>query len=102
MDQYASDYYVSLGVGIVADLFNAPKTLYPRIVRGGSYQSTTASCRSAKRRASTPGWKGQDADLPKSAWYHTDATFVGFRIVRPLAIPAAEVMYRCWNQGLPE
>lgn len=102
IDQYAPDYYGASGTELVNDPCNIPKTLYPRIVRGGNYRSKATSCRSAKRLASSPSWKGQDPGLPKSAWYHTDATFVGFRIVRPLAIPSAEVMYRIWNQGLPE
>ena len=29
-------------------------------------------------------WSIQDPDRPQSIWWHTDATFVGFRIVRPL------------------
>jgi hypothetical protein len=41
-------------------------------------------CRSAARDYSKPEWKIQDPQLPKSRWYHTDALFVGFRVVRPL------------------
>ena len=26
----------------------------------------------------------QDPQIPKSVWYHTDALFVGFRLVRPV------------------
>ena len=33
---------------------------------------------------SDPSWKQQDPQLPKSIWYHTDALFLGFRLVRPL------------------
>ena len=40
--------------------------------------------RSAARDFSKPEWKIQDPQLPKSRWYHTDARFVGFRVVRPL------------------
>jgi len=29
--------------------------------------------------------------LPKSIWYHTDAEFVGFRIIRPLKAPPESV-----------
>lgn len=28
--------------------------------------------------------------LPKSRWYHTDALFLGFRVVRPLTEDTAE------------
>ena len=39
---------------------------------------------SAARRGSNPEWSVQDPQRPQSIWWHTDATFVGFRIVRPL------------------
>jgi hypothetical protein len=29
-------------------------------------------------------WSVQDPQRPQSIWWHTDATFVGFRIVRAL------------------
>ena len=41
-------------------------------------------CRSAARDFSKPEWKVQDPQLPKSRWFHTDALFLGFRVVRPL------------------
>jgi hypothetical protein len=37
--------------------------------------------------------------LPKSLWYLTNATFVGFRLVRPVAIPSVEELERIWNLG---
>ena len=44
--------------------------------------------------------KIQDPQLPKSVWYHTDAQFLGFRIVRPLKTPTAEEMQAYWNSGV--
>ena len=51
---------------------------------------TAAACRSAARRASTKDWKKHDPQLPQSIWYLTDASFVGFRVVRPFRMPTAE------------
>jgi hypothetical protein len=45
---------------------------------------------------SHPDWKQQDPQIPKSVWYHTDATFVGFRVVRPLDLPKLEDLYKYW------
>ena len=53
-----------------------------------------------RRRASDASWKIQDPQLPKSVWYHTDAQFLGFRIVRPLEVPAADAMQKYWNSGV--
>ena len=46
--------------------------------------------RSATRLGSDPEWKEQDPQLPKSAWYMTDALFVGFRVIRPLRTPTED------------
>ena len=56
--------------------------------------------RSAARNHSTSDWKQQDPQLPKSIWYHTDAQFLGFRVVRPLKTPTAEEMQAYWNSGV--
>jgi hypothetical protein len=32
----------------------------------------------------------QDPQIPQSIWYLTDATFVGFRVVRPLRVPSVQ------------
>jgi hypothetical protein len=46
--------------------------------------------RSAARQPSTEKWKESDPQFPKSACYVTDATFVGFRVVRPLRVPSLD------------
>lgn len=73
---------------------------YPHAARGGSYDFEAAACRSAARLASTPDWKAQDPQLPKSYWYFTDAKFIGFRLVRPLKVVSAEEIQRYWNSGV--
>ena len=37
---------------------------------------------SAARLSSNPEWSVQDPQRPQSIWWHTDATFVGFRLAR--------------------
>lgn len=69
---------------------NIPKELYPRVVRGGSWDDDPEVLRSATRRGSDEDWKSQDPQIPQSIWYHTDASTVGFRVVRPLVKPSAE------------
>lgn len=58
-----------------------PTELYPRTVRGGSYEDPASSVTSCVRLASEEDWKMQDPQIPQSVWYHTDAQFVGFRVV---------------------
>jgi formylglycine-generating enzyme required for sulfatase activity len=86
LDLYDKDYYKSFAPHFAAD---SPALLpteneYPYVVRGGSWADDAAELRCAARRASTEDWSKQDPQLPQSIWWHTDGTFVGFRIVRPL------------------
>lgn len=85
LDEYLPDAYARLPADEVSrkPIFS-PSKLYPHSVRGGSWEDLPAKLRSAARRRSDPAWKVQDPQIPKSPWYHTDALFVGFRIVRPL------------------
>src|SRR5690606_5889569 len=93
LDQYVPDYYGQLaGDQPAVNPLAVPTTLYPRVVRGGSWFDDPEMLRSAAREKSDPSWKVRDPQLPKSMWYHTDADFVGFRLVRPLERPSNEQM----------
>jgi formylglycine-generating enzyme required for sulfatase activity len=72
-------------------------TEYNRIVRGGSWDDDPERLRSAARRTSNDDWKQDDPQLPESIWYLTNATFVGFRVVRPFVEPSAEEQQRYWE-----
>jgi len=88
--------------GPLVDPVAWPKGLYPRVVRGGSWDDDIEDLRSAARKGSRKGWKVQDPQLPKSIWYHTDAPFVGLRVVRPLVEPDDEAKARFWEADLDE
>lgn len=98
MDQYSDKTY-STRKGVTENPFVRPTTLYPRVARGGSWYDTADLLRSAARTASHPDWKIQDPQLPKSIWYHTDAQWLGFRLVRPLEVPDVKTLHEIWNQG---
>jgi formylglycine-generating enzyme required for sulfatase activity len=84
IDQYFADAYQK---HVAGNPFFLVTKEYPQVVRGGSWDAEAAMCRSAARDYSKPEWKVQDPQLPKSRWFHTDALFVGFRVVRPLSGP---------------
>lgn len=104
LDQYQADFYQQFVNKTVTEPWNQAKTLYPRVVRGGSWDDDDpAKLRGAARRASSKDWKRQDPQLPKSIWYLTDAQTVGFRVIRPLKVPSAQEMELYWNTGhMPE
>jgi formylglycine-generating enzyme required for sulfatase activity len=101
LDQYDPEYYrVSAQQGAVTAPWNKATKPYPHSARGGSWDDAAVKCRSAARRGSDRSWKMQDPQLPKSVWYFSDAQFVGFRIVRPLKVPAAGELQKYWTSGV--
>ena len=102
LDQFVPDIYATFKEA-VSNPFEYGKSLYPRIARGGSWMDKPEGLRSAVRIASSAAWKFQDPQLPKSIWYHTDAQFLGFRVIRPLIVPSAEKMHKYWTtEGEPD
>lgn len=97
LDQYFPDSYSKLPADQVSIRpFVESTRLYPHSSRGGSWEDDAETLRSAARDKSDPLWKIQDPQLPKSRWYHTDALFAGFRIIRPLVedTPAEKARYK--------
>ena len=97
LDAYDTSFYSNSKNEIDNNPYNQPEKLYPRVVRGGSWKSSNYRLRSASRQASSKQWKKQDPQIPRSKWWHTDAQFVGFRIVRPFITPTADEQNKYWN-----
>jgi formylglycine-generating enzyme required for sulfatase activity len=86
LDHYVADEYSRSSKAGTSD---RPVVLpdakeYPYVARGGHWDADPDQLRSAARLASNKEWSVQDPQRPQSIWWHTDATFIGFRIVRPL------------------
>ena len=93
LDQYDPKFYATSAKMKFASFgpLNVPTKLYPRVVRGGSWDDEAVVLRSAARVGSSKDWKEQDPQLPQSIWYHTDALGVGFRLIRPFKAPSLKV-----------
>jgi len=102
LDQYIPDFYSSQSANPSSPPLAIPTELYPRVVRGGSWEDEAPMLRSAARKGSSEDWKEQDPQIPQSIWYHTDAQGVGFRIVRPLLEPSEEEKATLWEKTEPE
>ena len=80
-----------------------PKTLYPRVIKGGSYTSKASAARSAARFGSDDDeWRAVDPEFPQSPWWFTEeaALGVGFRVIRPLTPTKAEERTRFWDADI--
>jgi formylglycine-generating enzyme required for sulfatase activity len=99
LDQYDESFY-GAGGELAVNPWNKATQPYPHVARGGGWADSASRLRCGARQASDPEWKFQDPQLPKSIWYHTDAQWLGFRLVRPLKVPSAKQMFEYWNSGV--
>lgn len=102
MDQYYDDYFERLEGLPAENPWFKPDQLYPRSVRGGSWMDGVEDQRCAKRRGSQERWKMLDPQMPKSLWWHTNAQFVGFRLVRPKDTPPPEKIEEYWIEAMQD
>ena len=97
LDQFNTNAYLKYSNKTAIDPFEKPIKTYPKVVRGGSWKDDANALRSAYRLPSNKKWKKRDPQIPKSLWWHTDAPFVGFRIIRPLKTPSKEEQKKYWT-----
>lgn len=98
-DQYAPDFYSSLAGSLAVNPVNTPTTLYPHVVRGGSFQSSSDLLNPTARDYSDPMWKQLDPQIPKSNWWFPEAPFVGIRLVRPLNPPSEKEILAYYDKA---
>jgi len=106
IDQYDEKWYEKLAEKAgdqpipLTDAICWPTKYDGRVFRGGSYDDFPEDCRSAKRFV-TEGddWKVEDPNEPKSPWWYADepSWLIGFRLVRPLNEPTAEMKVKTWE-----
>jgi len=82
VDHYDPGQYARVPAGTTGPVLLPSDRRYPYVVRGGSWDDRAPRLRSAARRGSSEEWNRRDPQSPQSIWWHTDATFVGFRVVR--------------------
>ena len=107
LDELFDNGYQRLGGKTVAglDSIGWPTKLYPRVVRGGSWDMDPENCRSAFRLGShDDDWRGEDPNIPLSPWWFTSepALGVGMRLLRPLQAPTQKDREKFWRADLKQ
>ena len=87
MDQYNENYFAEVKD---TDPITEPVSRYPKTVKGGGYNTPRSMMRPASRFKSDKSWNRRDPQIPKSKWWLTDASAIGFRLARPAAQPSPE------------
>jgi formylglycine-generating enzyme required for sulfatase activity len=87
LDRYDAGFYTQFatskpGAPVLLPVSLPTEARYPHVARGGSWADGPSELRSAARRGSSEEWSRRDPQSPQSIWWHTDATIVGFRVVR--------------------
>jgi formylglycine-generating enzyme required for sulfatase activity len=81
-DRYAPDAYAAWPEGEAVVDPRGPEEGDEFVVRGGFYASDAADLRCAAREPTqTEAWLKTDPQVPKSKWWYSDCTHVGFRVV---------------------
>jgi formylglycine-generating enzyme required for sulfatase activity len=102
VDQYADDWYKTLKEKPqpvkAADAINWPAKQYPRLARGGGYESDPEDLRSAARQQ----LKGTDVNkrdpqLPRSPHWYSNGFGIGLRVVSPAKTPSIEEQHKFWG-----
>ena len=107
LDEYTEKGYAKLAgkSSAAADAVQWPTKLFPRTIRGGSWDDDAAGCRSAARRGTDDdAYRNDDPNFPKSPWWFTTGhgLAVGMRIVRPLEPIAEKDRAKYWEADIDQ
>lgn len=102
VDQFSADWYKQFAgkttdANATINWANMTKSAYPRVLRGGSYDSEADECRSASRLPSNRLMNNTDPQLPKSPHWMSDGFFIGFRVVSPAKEPSETEKQKWWS-----
>jgi formylglycine-generating enzyme len=102
IDQYAKNAYEKLAALSqplkAADAVFWPLKQYPRLARGGGYESEADGLRSAARHElKGTNINNKDPQEPKSPFWYSNGFWVGMRLVSPVKEPTDAEKQKYWD-----
>lgn len=102
VDQYVEDAYEQLKAKPQPvkwlDAIQWPAKQYPRLARGGGYDSEPEELRSAARlELKGTSINNRDPQIPKSPHWYSNGFWVGLRVVAPVKQPTPEEQRKYWE-----
>ena len=105
VDWYKADAYAPFAGKTVkwSEAIAWPEKQYPRLARGGAYESDAEGLRSAARHElKGASINKSDPQLPKSPHWYANGFWVGFRLVAPVNQPNEAEKLKYWNADDPQ
>src|SRR5262249_2457130 len=105
IDQFSADWYEELKAKPQpvksSDAINWPTKQYPKLARGGGYESEAEECRSAMRHQLKASVNERDPQLPRSPHWYSNGFWVGMRLVSPAKEPSDAEKSKFWDTPDP-
>ena len=101
IDQYDPEWYKTLAAKpqplAAKDAVRWADKQYPRLAKGGGYESDAEDLRVAARKKVTVASNTRDPQQPKSPYWWTEGFGIGFRLVSPVKEPTDAEKAKYWD-----
>lgn len=90
LDSWENDFLASYEDKNISNPWIVPTKKNFRVLKGGSFFDSAKDVDANTRFKSKRKWQERDPQIPKSKWWLTDGSFIGFRLVSPVLEPNSE------------
>lgn len=90
LDSWEDDFLANNDSETISNPWVEPVAKNYRVLKGGSFHDKANEVTPFTRFKSERKWQQRDPQIPKSKWWLTDGSFVGFRLVSPIIQPSKE------------
>ena len=89
LDSWEDEFLGSYTGKTIKNPWVVPTKKHYRVLKGGSFFDSAEDLDAKTRFKSERKWQERDPQIPKSKWWLTDGSFIGFRLVSPVNEPSS-------------